>query len=557
MTRLRTSRGRVVIAACCLYLALGAASARAADYSADRFDVRIEVLRGGTLRVVETVVFRFGDRSFTQVSREIRSRRTDGLEIVSAAMDGVPFPRGRGPGQVEVTGTSRPRIRWHFAAEAGSIHTFELTYLARGVVQQDGGADLTAWRALPTEHDYRIASSTIDIDLLTRPSAEPSIERRRVETASTRVEDTHVRITATNIGPNGWIEASVRQPAGAVLGAPPLWQQRELEVRRLIPLWLALAGVVAFGGLVMILAVRQSYDSPPKEIPSDAPVAAPPDSLAPAMAGALVANGRPQIEHAMAALFTLAQRGSLTITEQPRTFGQRAFVVTRRRLSDPEAPYEAAALSAIFDARRETDPAVTLNKARSRLTLHFGDFKRALTHELAAAGLIDEGRRAIRRRFLQIGAWALVASGVAALIGILFVRSYGAWHMLVPLALLLVGLTALIFYGTHTALSNDGVRRREQWLRFRQTLRNVARDRSTVKVRATPLLLPFAVTLGLAEVWAKYLKHHREAVPAWFQALSSEDGTGAFAALVASGGSGDGSAGASAGAAGGGSSSAS
>ena len=59
-------------------------------------------------------------------------------------------------------------------------------------------------------------------------------------------------------------------------------------------------------------------------------------------------------------------------------------------------------------------------------------------------------------------------------------------------------------------------------------------------LRATPLVLPFAVSLGLAQAWSKYLKHHREAVPAWFQAMSSADGNQAFAAFVATGGAGDG-----------------
>jgi hypothetical protein len=72
------------------------------------------------------------------------------------------------------------------------------------------------------------------------------------------------------------------------------------------------------------------------------------------------------------------------------------------------------------------------------------------------------------------------------------------------------------------------------------------------------LVLPFAVSLGLAQAWSKYLKHHREAVPAWFEAMSTADGNQAFAAFVATGGAGDGSGGAAAGgAAGGGSSGAS
>ena len=71
-----------------LLVALTAAPAAAKTYSAERFDSRIRVLAGGSIEVVETVVFRFESGSFDHVFREIPSRRTDGVEIVSASMDG-------------------------------------------------------------------------------------------------------------------------------------------------------------------------------------------------------------------------------------------------------------------------------------------------------------------------------------------------------------------------------------------------------------------------------------------------------------------------------------
>ena len=72
---------------CTFLLALLAGAADAKEYSADRFDSRIEVLRGGMLRVTETVRLRFIDGTFTQFTREIPRRMTDGIEIVSTSMD--------------------------------------------------------------------------------------------------------------------------------------------------------------------------------------------------------------------------------------------------------------------------------------------------------------------------------------------------------------------------------------------------------------------------------------------------------------------------------------
>ncbi len=72
-------------------------TAAAKEYAAERFDSRIIVLRGGSLEVTETVVFRFYGGAFTQVYSQIPARRTDGIEIIRAAMDGVATPLGEGP----------------------------------------------------------------------------------------------------------------------------------------------------------------------------------------------------------------------------------------------------------------------------------------------------------------------------------------------------------------------------------------------------------------------------------------------------------------------------
>lgn len=144
-----------------LFGALGAAEAK--TYSAERYDSRIEVLPGGTLRVSESITLRFDEGTFTQFYRTIPARSTDGIEIVSASMDGHVLPSGEGPGHVQISGSSRVRVTWRFTPVSNGSHVFELTYLVRGTVRQADDADLLGWRILPTEHAYRIASSAADI----------------------------------------------------------------------------------------------------------------------------------------------------------------------------------------------------------------------------------------------------------------------------------------------------------------------------------------------------------------------------------------------------------
>ncbi len=547
---------------CTVLLAAFTGVAYAKDYSAERFDARIEVQRGGALRVTERVLVRFEGGTFTQFYREIPSRLTDGLEVVSASMDGVVLPAGDGPGQIQIRRTSRTRITWRFAKVSSSSHLFELTYVVRGAIRQADDADVMAWRALPGQHAYRIDSSTIDISLPGEPRAAPSLELRRVGASSVAVDGAEVRIHARDIRANGWAEVQVRLPRASVIDAPPQWQQHELAVRNSSRIRIIAAAAVLIAGLLLIFGVRQGYDAPPREAGAATAGPALPDTLPPALAGALVANGRPRLEHAMAALFALADRGELTIEEQPRSLGQRNYVVTRTGGGRPLAAHEQRAIDVAFSGK-ELERSVGLGKARSRLTRHFKKFSTVLEGEMAAAGLMDEGRRDVRRRFLKIGVIALLAGGVAPLALAFMVDDYGPWPMLIPLSLIVVGVTGLICHVSHTSLSNTAVRRAEYWRTFRQYLRDVARDRQAPPPDSTMRQwLPFAVATGLASTWAAYLKRHRGGAPPWFRAVGNGDSGNAFAAFVGVGGAGHtggahGAAGGGGGAAGGGSSGAS
>jgi hypothetical protein len=548
---------------CAVLLAAFSGAAHAKEYSAERFDARIELLRGGALRVTERVLVRFQSGTFTQFYREVPGRRTDGIEVIAASMDGAVLPAGEGPGQVQIRDASRTRITWRFPKASGSSHLFELVYIVRGAIRQTEDGDALAWRALPGQHAYRIASSTIDIVLPGEPIAPPSLETRRVGGTSVAVEGTEVRIHARDIRANGWVDVGIRLPRGSLIDAPPQWQQREVAIRQSAPMWMIGAAAVLIAGLMLIFGVRQGYDAPPGDGTGVSAGPVLPDTLPPALAGALVANGSARFEHAMATLFALADRGEVTIEEQPRSLGQHNFVVTRTGARSPLAAHEQRALDVIFADEEGPERSVGLGKARSRLTKHFKKFSTAVEGEMAAAGLMDEGRRAVRKRFLGIGVIALIAACVAPLGALFTIDGYGAWPMLIPVALAVVGVTALICYAAHTPLSNSAVRRAEQWRGFKRYLRDIARDRQTSPSdSAMRQWLPFAVATGLAPAWAAYLKRHRGGAPRWFHALADGDSGHAFAAFVGVGGAGHsssahGGGGGGGGAAGGGSSGAS
>lgn len=520
-----------------LILLAAAAPAAAKDYRADRYDARIDVLAGGSLRVSETIVFTFTDGTFREVFRVIPTRMTDGIEFVEASMDGRVLAQGEGAGQVRVRRRNGLRVEWQFEPLSNSTHTFELTYLARGVVREDGDSDLLAWRALPREHRYAIASSRIEISVPAPPLGQLKLARSRVGDARISFADGAILITGTSIRRNGWLQPEIRFARGDILDALPAWQQREQRHRQMMPNWLLIAGGILVIGVGWLLLLRQGYDAPPAAAPTEWTSLIPPDSASPAIAGALVANGGPRLEHAMGALVELAERGVVRIREERGALRQRDFVISTHGPRAPLTPHGEALLETIF---AKDDPArgVKLSKARTNLMGHFRSFKSAVKDEMRHEGLLDAGRAQHRRRYTRIGASLLILAGLAAGLALITLDRFGAWPMFIPLAIAVVGIVSFIFTASETPLSNDGVRRAELWRGYQRHLRRPQdiEPRWGGSASAEARILPYAVALGLASAWSKFMKKRGVTPPAWFHAASEADQGQAFSVFIASGG---------------------
>jgi hypothetical protein len=527
-----------------LLVLLVAAPADAKSYSAERFDVHIRVLTGGTIDVTETVVFRFDDGTFQHVFREIPTRRTDGVEIVRAAMDGRVLPFGKGTGEVEVRRGSPVRVEWRFAPRSGTSHAFVLNYRVRGVVRKDRHRDLLEWVALPAQHDYRIAASDITVEAPSPLATAPRIDVRRVDAYEVEPSNTHVEVISRQIGKNGWIKTQLVFEGGAVLTAAPAWQQRQAAVAALAPRWSA-AALAAFAvGLGVILMVRQKYAGPPQDPGARSrTLSSAPDRLRPALAGALVSNGSVSLQHAIGALFAMADRGAVAVIEEPKRWGQRRFMVQRTESSGTLMPEEAILLDLAFRSS-ERQP-ISLTKVRSSIHSGLRKFQTVVRDELAAQGLFDRdrtearstlGRSSLVLLFLAIGVSVLAAFSV---------RQFGGWPFLIPAALAAAALVGSIFHAAATPLSNEGFRRAQEWRAYARHLKDVARSRSMFQ-DSFGSVLPFAVALGLAGAWSKLVKEHPAAVPPWFHTVAAAD-DGAYAAFIATSGAGDGGGGGGAG----------
>ena len=526
---------RSLIAA--LLLLTSAVPAAAKSYLAERFDSHIRILPGGAIEVTETVVFRFQDGTFDYVFRDLPARRTDRIEIVSASMDGRVLPFGTRPGEVEVRHGSETKIRWRFAPRANTTHEFTLTYVAHGVVKRESVHDVVEWVALPTKHNYTIASSTVMFDFPAALAGTPVVQVTKVAEHSIEPSSARVEIVARNIRKDGWVKARLDFNEGALIAAAPLWQQRQARADALAPRWWIAAGAIVVAGIVLLFGLRQHYDAPPRIDSGSGTHQEPPDALRPALAGALASNGTVSLQHAMATLFALADRGVVTVEETARRWGQRHFTVHRQTRHPQLAPEERALVDLAFGPEAGAD-AVPLSKVRTNVAGAIRTYRERVQAELKAMGLFDDERHRVRKMFLAWGIGLLLLAAVAVVPAALVTRTFAGWPFLVPGAIAVVALAAFIGHGALTPLSNEGVRRGGEWRAYARHLKEVARDRAVLTGSTPTALLAIAVALGLSGYWSRLIKQRRASAPSWFHTVTSSDES-AFPAFVAAGGAGD------------------
>jgi uncharacterized membrane protein YgcG len=433
-------------------------------------------------------------------------------------------------------------------------------YIARGVVRRANGADLLEWNALPVDHSYRIDSSTIVIEY---PAAailqgKPSVKSNRVAFAEAGVQQTdrQVQVTTSRIEKDGWVLPSLRFPEGSVISSPPAWQARELRAQAFAPRWATAAVIVFAVGVLVIVIFRRPYEKPPDQWTPTTHGGTLPDTLRPAVAGALSSSGRVGLEHAMATLFGLADRGDLTIVEEPKKWGQRQFNVTRLPGATPRHPEEAVLLDAAFKNKGNDETTVPLVKARTRIAGKLRDFKAAIHRELGELGLLDDERKRARSRYAALGGMLLALAALLIIPAAFLAGEFDGWPFLVVVAAGAAAIVSFIAYGALTPLSNEGWRRAHAWRGYRKYLQNVARGREPLAGDTPQRLLAYAVALNLAAVWSKFVKKHPSVVPPWYQSLAASGADDSFPAFIAYGGAadggGNGGAGGGGGAAGGG-----
>jgi hypothetical protein len=563
---------KILLVLLLLGLLLPATTTNAAkDYTAERFDVDLEIQADGALVVTETVVFRFEGGPFTYVFRDLAYAEIDQIDRLQASMDGEVLPQGVGPGQVEVEAGDPLKVTWHLAPTSDATHTFTLVYRVQGAIRQIENADALIWRAVPEEHEYPIASSTITLRYppTARLLEEPQLRGRD---ATVETGENQVILTTYEIDEDEDVVVQALFAPGSVIASPPKWQaqaaERSRQVRSALPLGIgALLATLLLGAGVLVWYWRAHTRSQPPRPAGPFRPTEPPSEDPPAFGTALTGAGIPPL----ATFFHLAQRGVLRIEETPGRWG-RNFTLYRQPAADLLRPHEQGLLDAIFRTKDGVSDAISLSKTASRVGSHKKLFDRPLEDELAQAGLLDKERKSQRSRLVAVTVLLLVLGG-AACFGAIILGAISAdnarWTVLPALAVLagvagglaIVGFCGVIAASTWSVWTLEGEWQATAWKGFAAYLKDVARDKQVlVDTALFDAYLPYAAGFRLGDSWAKrYQKQSGLGVPAWFHGLADSDSSAAFIAVMVAthssfGSSGAGGASGAAGASGGGAS---
>ena len=522
----------------------------AKSYYAERFDVQIDIQKNGAALITETVKFHFEGGPFTFAFREISATETDGLTFLDASMDGTAMPQGTQPGQVEVTAGHPLKVTWHFPPTSDAAHVFTIRYRANGVIRK-GDADTLIWRAVPEDHDYSIANSTITLTYpsgaallkqptLSREFESSSTENRTILTSSGLAEDEDLILTASFI-PNSLTQAA------------PQWQtqkeQANAATSKALPVGL-IAGIATliFGGLGLFTTIRANGRdlniSPVISTPN------PPADISPALIGKLTGQ-----QHTfMGAIFDLAQRGILEVREEKGFWGMKNHLLTRKDCTVSLQPYEQGLMDALF---KYGEAEINMNEVATRLSMKNKLFDEPLEQELIQRGWLDKERKQ-KRSILGIA--GLLTMIFAMIVFILSMVGGGVNPKWLPLSAAVAGISAglfvlsipLLVYGaTYSILTPAGEEQTARWKGFAEYLKQVSKGKEpAIRPDYFERYLACAAVFGLGADWAKYFqKLGSVPLPVWFHALAGSDGD--FGAMVAVMSTSD-SAGVSAGADGGG-----
>jgi uncharacterized protein (TIGR04222 family) len=535
----------------------------AKTYHAERFDVQIDLEGNGSAVITETVEFRFDGDPFTFAFREISATETDGITFLEASMDGVPMAQGTEAGQVEVRAGDPLKVTWYFAPTSDTTHVFTVRYRADGVIRK-GDGDTLIWRAIPEEHDYTIAHSTVT---LTYPPQAAVLEQPTLtRNFDSAWEGDRIILTASDIPEDQDLILTARfAPDSLAQVAPQCQVQQEsaaAATARALPAgFLAGLATLLLGGLGLLTYIRANGRD--LNLSAVIPTPNPPSDIPPALIGRLTK----QQHNFIGTIFDLAQRGVLEVREEKGFLGTNNHILSRRDHAVPLQPHEQGLMDALF---KPGESQIKMSEIATRLATKQTLFDEPLEQELIQRGWLDPERKQRRTVLSTVGFLGMIIAIITFILSVVIIginlSTNAAWIPLVAAVagisagLFLLSIALLIYAAAFSILTPAGEEQVVRWKGFAEYLKQVSKGREpAIRPDYFERYLAYAAAFGLGANWAKYFQSFGGVpLPVWFHATAGSHGNfGAMVALMSasdSTGSGGGAGGGGAGASGGGSS---
>lgn len=291
------------------------------------------------------------------------------------------------------------------------------------------------------------------------------------------------------------------------------------------------AATILLAGLAWILVFWNAHRREPAPTHQRTSETTPPESLPVALAGAILSpSGGAGWTHALATLLDLAHRGVLRVEEVPRQrlVDAHKYVI---RLVPGHAdlrPHERGLLDLLFRRGAEPTTSVKLSAAGRAAQSHLKLFQRPLREELLAAGLVCPERSRTKGALVRGGLALVSVAALGLVVAGLSAEQLGPWPLLVPGAVLAVGLAVLIMAGAFGILTTSGRTRAARWASFLRFVGDTAGGRRpAVDPAWFEPYLAYAAARGRAAQWVRAFERSGRvsAAPAWFVPADSSGGS--------------------------------
>ncbi len=513
-----------------LLLTLAAPAARAAKVRS--FDTVVRANTDASLDVSETIVYDFEGANRRGIFQKIPVvySRNAGTYSLRWELQSVTDENGAArPYTVEREGRDLSIRIGDPDQLVSGIKTYVIKLKFWRAVNWVNGTPEIYWNATGDKAEVPIESATA------RFFAPPGTDISQIKTRSFRgplgsktpaqvqIGADSILFGARNLAPREGLTLVVGLPAGSIT-KPAAYQNL---------LWFAADWWSAFTfPIVAMVAMFALWRVKGRDIEGGLPAQvewSPPKDMTPAEVGTLI-NESCDMTDILSTLIDLAARGYLVIEDLSNKGGvmgigkttDYAFTRTHQQipLDAPLRTHESTFLRGLFGSTDAGAGRVTLESLKNSFYIHLPTIRASLYRDLTDKRLFQTNPEKTRNDFvgagILIGGVGIVAIFVAGVLGSI---SYG-------LGLIVAGLIVAAWARAMPAKTALGSRRLRECLGFQRFVQLAEKDRIEKLISDDPTvfgrLLPYAMVLGVGEIWATKFSGLMQQAPDWYHSTTGD-----------------------------------